>query len=66
MLQLDNRETELLRNILNDALGNLRMTIANTENFEWRQQMKSDEEVIKDLLARLEQDATVPSSPPPA
>jgi hypothetical protein len=62
MLQLDARETELLLGILNNALGDLRMTIADTENFDWRQDMKRDEEVIKGLIARLEREGPVPEA----
>ena len=63
MLQLDTRESEVVLRILNNALGELRMTIADTENYDWRQDMKQDEEVIKGLIARLERETGVTAPP---
>lgn len=54
MIQLDEREGQLVLDILRNTLGDLRMTISDTENFDWRQQMKADEETIKTIIARLE------------
>lgn len=54
MIQLDDRESELLLQVLRNTLSDLRMTISNTENYEWRQQMKKDEELMKSIIARLE------------
>ncbi len=52
-LELDAADTELLRRILETHLGNLRMEISNTENFEWRKSLQADEERLKAILARL-------------
>jgi hypothetical protein len=52
-LELDRGEIEVLHRVLNNYLPEFRMTIANTENYEWRQDLKKDEEVIKGLLSRL-------------
>ncbi len=54
MIQLDDRESELVLQVLRNTLSDLRMTISNTENFDWRQDMKKDEELMKSLIARLE------------
>lgn len=54
MVELDQRESELVLRLLKDHLGDLRMTISNTEKYEWRQQMKADEQLMKELIARLE------------
>lgn len=53
-LGLNLEERELLKRILTTYLSNLRMEIADTENYDWRQDMKKDEAVIKVLIARLE------------
>ncbi len=52
-IELDQAEAHLLRQILERSLGELRMEISNTENFEWRQRLHADEERIKSLLQRL-------------
>jgi len=54
VIQLDDREGQLVLEILRNTLSDLRMTISDTENYDWRQQMKRDEEQIKSLIARLE------------
>ena len=54
MLDVDTREQEVMLKVLRDVLPELRSTISNTENFDWRQQMKDDEEVIKGLIVKLE------------
>ncbi len=51
---LEPREADLLRRILSNALSNLREEIVKTENYDWRQSLHEDEEVIKSLLRRLE------------
>jgi hypothetical protein len=53
MVQPD--EVALLKRILTNYLSDLRMEIADTERYEFRQELKQDEEMIKRLLARLEQ-----------
>lgn len=52
--ELDDREATLLHQVLANYLPELRSEISNTENYEWRQDLKRDEEVIKSLIARLE------------
>jgi hypothetical protein len=53
-LKLDERQAAVLRGVLDHYLPNLRMEIAGTENYELRQALKQDEEVIKNLLAKLD------------
>lgn len=53
-LKLHDSERELLLRILQQYLSDLRMEIADTEQYEFRQGLKEDENVIKDLIARLE------------
>ncbi|MGD9934199.1 MAG: hypothetical protein AB7T37_10840 [Dehalococcoidia bacterium] len=52
-LELDPADVELLRRILERHLGNLRMEISNTENFDWRKSLHADEDRLKALLAKL-------------
>lgn len=54
-LNLDADERDVLTRLLERALGDLRMEIAATENYEFRQDLKAQEEVIKKLLVALRQ-----------
>jgi hypothetical protein len=49
-------EPELLLRILGEYLSDLRMEIADTDNFDFRQRLKEDEEHIKDMIDRLERE----------
>jgi len=53
-LDLDEADRELLKRILDRYLGNLRMEISNTENFDWRKALHTDEDRIKAMLAKLD------------
>ena len=53
---LANGEPELLLRILHQYLSDLRMEIADTDDYDFRQGLKADEEHIKDMIARLERD----------
>ncbi len=53
-LTLQTEEMELLKRVLSLALSDLRMEIADTENYDMRQGLKQDEETLKGILARLE------------
>jgi len=59
-LELKASEAQLLTRILSDYLGSFRMEIVDTENSEWRESMKQDEVLIKDLLKRLGHDTPAP------
>ncbi len=53
-LELDEREASVLNQVLTNYLPELRSEVANTENYEWRQDLKRNEEVIKALIERLQ------------
>ncbi len=53
-LELSEREALVLNHVLSNYLPELRSEVANTENYDWRQDLKRNEEVIKTLIARLQ------------
>ncbi len=53
-LELDEPEASVLNQVLTNYLPVLRSEVANTENYEWRQDLKRNEEVIKALIERLQ------------
>ena len=53
-LELDAADVALLEQILSGRLGDLRMEISNTDDFDFRKGLKEDEERIKSLLERLQ------------
>lgn len=54
-LELSGDDYELLKQVLQRYVSNLRMEIAGTENAAWRHEMHGDEDRAKHLLERLEQ-----------
>ncbi len=52
---LQPEEAKLLARILDEHLSDLRMEIGRTEQFELRESMKQEEEMIKAMLGRLHQ-----------
>lgn len=52
-LNLEQRELDLLRNLLERALGDLRMEVGKTENYQMRTELKEDEAVLKGIIERL-------------
>jgi hypothetical protein len=62
-LRLAPEEADLLRQILTNYLSDLRMEIADTDNYELRQALKRDEQAVKALLARLHADLTPAALP---
>ena len=54
-LSLTNEEAALLLTRLKADLGNLKSEISNTDNYDWRVEMKKDEERLRDIISRLEQ-----------
>jgi hypothetical protein len=56
-------ERPLLKQILTQYLGDLKFEISNTENYDWRQSMKRDEEVIKGLIEKLDAPDTSSEEP---
>ncbi len=53
-MKLQIEEAALLREILTEHLLELRMEVAGTENYDFRQELKQDEVVIKRMLAQLQ------------
>jgi hypothetical protein len=53
-LLLESGETDLLKRVLNSYLSELRGEIGKTDDYDFRQGLKQDEEQIKSLLARLD------------
>ena len=62
-LKLDQPEAGLLIDILESHLGDLRMEIGKTENFDMRNDLKHDEETLKSMIARLKTTASLPTAP---
>jgi len=54
-VMLKPNELELVKRILTNYLSDLRMEIADTEDFNLRQDLKADEETIKGVIARIEE-----------
>jgi hypothetical protein len=52
-LDLDERETEALRGVLEDYVSDLRMEIANTDSQDVRDELKEREKLLKRILGRL-------------
>jgi hypothetical protein len=52
-IELRAEEVEMLREILQSYLGELRMEIAGTDRMEFREHLKLREVFLKDLLVRL-------------
>jgi hypothetical protein len=53
-ITLDKHEADVLLEVLRNHLPELKEEVYKTENFDWRQQMKADEAVIKSLIQRLD------------
>ena len=52
-LQLDDRDAGLLRSILERYLGDFRMEIGKTEDYNMRNDMKADEARLKAIMGKL-------------
>ena len=52
-IALNDEEKQTLVEILNETLPNLREEVYKTENYDYREELKRREAVVKDLLARL-------------
>lgn len=50
---LSTGEAALLREVLSNYLGDLRMEVRATDSYDYRQELKEKEDVLKELLARL-------------
>ena len=54
-LELDRQQAEMLREMLESYLGDLRMEISQTDQMDFREDLKKREALLKDLIARLGQ-----------
>jgi hypothetical protein len=54
-LTLDAEDVELLQRILSSHLGDLRVEISNTDDYDFRQGLKADETRLRALIQRLRQ-----------
>ena len=52
-IELDERETEILRKALEDYVSDLRMEIADTDSQPFRETLKESERILKGVLDRL-------------
>jgi hypothetical protein len=52
-LTLEREESEMLREILESYLSDLRMEVADTDSYDFREMLKRKEVFLKDLLTRL-------------
>ncbi|MHB1417692.1 MAG: hypothetical protein ACYC1C_20790 [Chloroflexota bacterium] len=53
-LKLNTEEARLLKQVLTDYLSDLRMEVAETENFDMRQDLKANEAMLKSVVDRLD------------
>ena len=58
-LELAEHEAVLLGEILAGWLAEVRTEIRHTDRFLWRQELKQEEEIVRQLLVRLPQRSTV-------
>lgn len=52
-VDLEDREGQILLEVLENALSDLRMEIANTDSMDYREMLKGRKEVIKKAIASL-------------
>jgi hypothetical protein len=53
MLELTAEEREVLIQVLQEAVSDLGEEIYKTENYDWRQDLKHREDLLKGILRRL-------------
>lgn len=53
MLELSDKEKEILKHALEDYLSNLREEIVKTEAHNWKRDLHAEEDVIKKVLEKL-------------
>jgi len=54
-LELDRQQAEMLREMLEGYLGDLRMEVSQTDQMDFREELKKKEALLKDVIARLEE-----------
>ena len=60
-LQLDSSQADLLREVLDMALRDLRHEISSTDNMEYTRTLKEREQMMRSILERLQPSAASPS-----
>jgi hypothetical protein len=53
-LSLSKEEAALIERLLRADLGDLKVEIGKTENYDWRVEMKQDQEMLIQIIGRLE------------
>lgn len=53
-LELSAEQAELLQRVLSEFVSDMRMEVAGTDSFEYRQMLKHDEELLRTLLRDLQ------------
>jgi len=61
-LELTHDELELIDDVLNDFLSDLRMEIADTDDFNFRQGLKKKSEKLQAILTKLEHNKVASSN----
>jgi len=54
-LELDRQQAEMLREMLESYLGDLRMEVSQTDQMDFREDLKKKEALLKEVIARLDQ-----------
>jgi hypothetical protein len=57
-LELTGPEAELLRAVAEEWLSDLRMEISSTDRLDYREALKRKESLLRDIVRRLESEAT--------
>jgi hypothetical protein len=59
-ITLTQEEAAALRAVLSSYVSDIRMEIANTDSWQWRQNLKREAVLLKRLLEQLDAELTVP------
>jgi hypothetical protein len=54
-LELDKEEKEILTEIVTNYLSDLRYEIGDTDSFDYRNQLRARESLLKNILTKLQQ-----------
>ncbi len=60
-LELSGEERRILREVLEEAASDLRMEIANTDSYDFREMLKERKRALRKVLEALADDASVPA-----
>jgi hypothetical protein len=52
-IEVADDEAEVLRSVLEEYISELRMEVSNTDNMDFREDLKRKEEILKALVGRL-------------